>query len=127
MIRRPPRSTLTDTLFPYTTLFRSGWPPLGDQQRQHLPECGARFGQVGVAVPGLPKQCVGPVEVRAEPERQPLAKADHLAMADAPGKGGGIEHIDDQLPALVHRVRTVAIRARSEERRVGKECGRTVE
>src|SRR3546814_14533991 len=25
MIRRPPRSTRTDTLFPYTTLFRSGW------------------------------------------------------------------------------------------------------
>src|SRR3546814_8483140 len=24
MIRRPPRSTLTDSLFPYTTLFRSG-------------------------------------------------------------------------------------------------------
>src|SRR3546814_11810308 len=26
MIRRPPRSTRTDTLFPYTTLFRSTWP-----------------------------------------------------------------------------------------------------
>src|SRR3546814_2210731 len=26
MVRRPPRSTRTDTLFPYTTLFRS-WPP----------------------------------------------------------------------------------------------------
>src|SRR3546814_20113242 len=26
MIRRPPRSTRTDTLFPYTTLFRSGRP-----------------------------------------------------------------------------------------------------
>src|SRR3546814_17245409 len=25
MIRRPPRSTRTDTLFPYTTLFRSEW------------------------------------------------------------------------------------------------------
>src|SRR3546814_4915288 len=25
MIRRPPRSTRTDTLFPYTTLFRSHW------------------------------------------------------------------------------------------------------
>src|SRR3546814_8736340 len=25
MIRRPPRSTRTDTLFPYTTLFRSDW------------------------------------------------------------------------------------------------------
>src|SRR3546814_15677921 len=31
MIRRPPRSTRTDTLFPYTTLFRSGfvYGPLG--------------------------------------------------------------------------------------------------
>src|SRR3546814_19941009 len=28
MIRRPPRSTRTDTLFPYTTLFRSGWPDI---------------------------------------------------------------------------------------------------
>src|SRR3546814_1321131 len=27
MIRRPPRSTRTDTLFPYTTLFRSAHPP----------------------------------------------------------------------------------------------------
>src|SRR3546814_7108787 len=25
MIRRPPKSTRTDTLFPYTTLFRSAW------------------------------------------------------------------------------------------------------
>src|SRR3546814_4130128 len=29
MIRRPPRSTRTDTLFPYTTLFRSGQNKLG--------------------------------------------------------------------------------------------------
>src|SRR3546814_16510215 len=31
MIRPPPRSTRTDTLFPYTTLFRSGsdWPAYG--------------------------------------------------------------------------------------------------
>src|SRR3546814_5199553 len=28
MIRRPPRSTRTDTLFPYTTLFRSAARPL---------------------------------------------------------------------------------------------------
>src|SRR3546814_7001498 len=28
MIRRPPRSTRTDTLFPYTTLFRSHRPPV---------------------------------------------------------------------------------------------------
>src|SRR3546814_3840581 len=35
MIRRPPRSTRTDTLFPYTTLFRSRWtrptPPSGSR------------------------------------------------------------------------------------------------
>src|SRR3546814_3962171 len=31
MIRRPPRSTRTDTLFPYTTLFRSG--PVGPHAR----------------------------------------------------------------------------------------------
>src|SRR3546814_16092073 len=29
MIRRPPRSTRTDTLFPYTTLFRSAGPSCG--------------------------------------------------------------------------------------------------
>src|SRR3546814_9825627 len=29
MIRRPPRSTRTDTLFPYTTLFRSAGPEAG--------------------------------------------------------------------------------------------------
>src|SRR3546814_8200161 len=32
MIRRPPRSTRTDTLFPYTTLFRSGRRAAGDRQ-----------------------------------------------------------------------------------------------
>src|SRR3546814_20497927 len=36
MIRRPPRSTRTDTLFPYTTLFRSGLrDPLRRWQRHH--------------------------------------------------------------------------------------------
>src|SRR3546814_9759949 len=33
MIRRPPRSTRTDTLFPYTTLFRSGFPVLAAIER----------------------------------------------------------------------------------------------
>src|SRR3546814_3746889 len=36
MIRRPPRSTRTDTLFPYTTLFRSEI-HFGGRQRQRLP------------------------------------------------------------------------------------------
>src|SRR3546814_6841198 len=36
MIRRPPRSTRTDTLFPYTTLFRSTWDVLAALQAAHI-------------------------------------------------------------------------------------------
>src|SRR3546814_19696394 len=50
MIRRPPRSTRTDTLFPYTTLFRS------------LPE---------VAVPALSVQALVENAVRHGIERSP--------------------------------------------------------
>src|SRR3546814_13657542 len=42
MIRRPPRSTRTDTLFPYTTLFRS--PRRLDRQRRHREQRIARDG-----------------------------------------------------------------------------------
>src|SRR3546814_12004737 len=43
MIRRPPRSTRTDTLFPYTTLFRSGLnffasQPFSPRSVHHLPD-----------------------------------------------------------------------------------------
>src|SRR3546814_6076202 len=37
MIRRPPRSTRTDTLFPYTTLFRAGTGPLEKHGPEALP------------------------------------------------------------------------------------------
>src|SRR3546814_3405925 len=37
MIRRPPRSTRTDTLFPYTTLFRSGSRPVSRPIGQSIP------------------------------------------------------------------------------------------
>src|SRR3546814_13230590 len=36
MIRRPPRSTRTDTLFPYTTLFRAGAGELSARQREQV-------------------------------------------------------------------------------------------
>src|SRR3546814_2103841 len=35
MVRRPPRSTRTDTLFPYPTLFRSGFQLQGLRGRRH--------------------------------------------------------------------------------------------
>src|SRR3546814_18081352 len=42
MIRRPPRSTLTDTLFPYTTLFRSTGEALNVLRRDHLQSIAGR-------------------------------------------------------------------------------------
>src|SRR3546814_4567672 len=73
MIRRPPRSTRTDTLFPYTTLFRSGraapanrskpaprractWP--GPRRRAPLPSRGRRARSWGARqrVADLPSQ-----------------------------------------------------------------------
>src|SRR3546814_6616374 len=47
MIRRPPRSTRTDTLFPYTTLFRSAFKHLAFVlvQRFAVVEAAAQFGQ----------------------------------------------------------------------------------
>src|SRR3546814_10445587 len=49
MIRRPPRSTRTDTLFPYTTLFRSWTTLLLESVREcgGQPQC-RRLRQIGV-------------------------------------------------------------------------------
>src|SRR3546814_2831478 len=45
MIRRPPRSTRTDTLFPYTTLFRSaGWRANKAPHRSNIPRSKAEAG-----------------------------------------------------------------------------------
>src|SRR3546814_18482808 len=60
--RRPPGSTLTDTLFPYTTLFRSAAGPLGVRLRapaQHLFAARAVQGREALAATGpcVPAQC----------------------------------------------------------------------
>src|SRR3546814_3866532 len=45
MIRRPPRSTRTDTLFPYTTLFRSNTARIAERDAvQRLDQCGPQAG-----------------------------------------------------------------------------------
>src|SRR3546814_18102803 len=70
MIRRPPRFTRTDTLLPYTTLFRSGWILLllviaglaagGWLERERIV---ARFPQLAdvYALAGVPVAASGPV------------------------------------------------------------------
>src|SRR3546814_1575697 len=47
MIRRPPRSTRTDTLFPYTTLFRSTLFQRFSSKNAYLDAPPSRFGGTG--------------------------------------------------------------------------------
>src|SRR3546814_13736631 len=54
MIRRPPRSTRTDTLFPYTTLFRSCMAVLGPTQIP-VDRPGLRIQHPGHAAVQLPQ------------------------------------------------------------------------
>src|SRR3546814_4724774 len=67
MIRRPPRSTRTDTLFPYTTLFRSVADPCAGLS-------GARAVQCRADTRALDRRCGGP---------NPQKTAECLAYAKA--------------------------------------------
>src|SRR3546814_944698 len=49
MIRRPPRSTRTDTLFPYTTLFRSLFIMADDHAAKAISAYGSRI----ITTPGI--------------------------------------------------------------------------
>src|SRR3546814_2369590 len=65
MIRRPPRSTRTDTLFPYTTLFRS------TQAREGY-NCGIESMVVtGATLWAAPKPPAAPRERPGGPRRPP--------------------------------------------------------
>src|SRR3546814_886418 len=48
MVRRPPRSTRTDTLFPYTTLFRSAMARLGNVQLKNAKKLIHEGGDLGL-------------------------------------------------------------------------------
>src|SRR3546814_5756311 len=70
MIRRPPRSTRTDTLFPYTTLFRSSCPSCRLPPRrigpEEHPEPGERHQRQWSE-----RQIIDPLHrLTAEPQRQ---------------------------------------------------------
>src|SRR3546814_11093919 len=72
MIRRPPRSTRTDTLFPYTTLFRSR------QRMAVAPGC-AEMGIDALAHIGEPHR-VQPVEHRGFAGRVPPVGGEPAEM-----------------------------------------------
>src|SRR3546814_11644618 len=100
MIRRPPRSTRTDTLFPYTTLFRS---------------CGGNCGIEGRARTG-----VAPAVAHDRSERRGISAKDtgsafpsgdkHLREAALPGRGAMLRTVlmdSDKSSAEVERLEVV--------------------
>src|SRR3546814_12784428 len=113
MIRRPPRSTRTDTLFPYTTLFRSSLPCSGcfspfphgtgslsvSQEYLALPDGAGKFKQ-GFSDPVL-------LRIPALLLFLPLRGSHALRQA---------------FPDLSGSCQSNYAGPRSEERRVGKEC-----
>src|SRR3546814_8586164 len=57
MIRRPPRATRTDTLFPYTTLFRSSAVRVGGPAGLDAPACARQARATVLRVVGRRKRC----------------------------------------------------------------------
>src|SRR3546814_13017736 len=97
MIRRPPRSTRTDTLFPYTTLFRS---EAAATQRAKV----ATGTSVQLAQPASPAAAADTSALdRVEVTGSRIDAFDAAPAGDQP--------LEDQPPA-----------SSSEERRVGNEC-----
>src|SRR3546814_4690867 len=104
MIRRPPRATRTDTLFPYTTLFRSpacAQARRGDRAgadvaaalaaaalrgRQHLrhgrgPAPGPGRGETKAGVGRLPQRAAGPGSGRTEEHTSELQSLMRISYA----------------------------------------------
>src|SRR3546814_17138435 len=101
MIRRPPRSTRTDTLFPYTTLFRAIGQPLDRPARWRAGVHSEASGRAGMYLGG---------------HYQDQARSGMGADSQFRGGRGG----DTEETRLLE-----GSPVRSEERRVGKECVRT--
>src|SRR3546814_11568544 len=99
MIRRPPRSTRTDTLFPYTTLFRS-W------THEHIGTLGGDPDRI--ALMGHSAGAYNAAMLALDPQWLRAAKSDPSIIRGVAGLAGPY----DFLP----------LEKRSEERRVGKEC-----
>src|SRR3546814_20095987 len=78
MSRRPPRSTLPDTLFPYPTLCRSSRGLLLQPPRGDLLGGGKRGGGHNVEVTGIGRQIVGRTF-----DREEYAGLDALERADS--------------------------------------------
>src|SRR3546814_11264590 len=121
MIRRPPRSTRTDTLFPYTTLFRSvtlinlGLPVgIGDCRSPDIPRIGIAVG-VGYALLRCGRDAVAAVG-HAD---MPRGRCRGRAPRPIPGQCAVIGKWRTGFDIIVDSDDVVD---RSAERRVGNAC-----
>src|SRR3546814_15954556 len=103
MIRRPPRSTRTDTLFPYTTLFRSRYASAFALVRCEF-ECFVRGAWIHHRA--------------TDEEIEQFVEKDEIK----PKIWQLIEALEQHPPFEDKLLSNVKEKARSEERRVGKEC-----
>src|SRR3546814_3452022 len=114
MIRRPPRSTRTDTLFPYTTLFRSpAWRQLfRDVRFRRALSLAINREEInkvlfyGLAIPGnntmLPESPLGSEELRHRWATFDLAKANALLDELGLDRGSdGIRTLPDGSPLAI--------------------------
>src|SRR3546814_15200792 len=110
MIRRPPRSTRTDTLFPYTTLFRS--PDPGEREYNRIFEMlvTASDDLVGLVAYALYKRHKRDWLLALRSKREPTPEDAEAFLTT----------VVPSLDSYRERAR-VALVERAEERRVGKE------
>src|SRR3546814_17534703 len=125
MIRRPPRSTRTDTRFPYTTLFRSRRTPgrlrptrVLQSERQACQPAQRRLSVRSEDLRKLSFRDVDATEELPPPYRLPRLQADPRQDSRRLHSGCRLQPLGgDQ-----HHHRPLSSNDRSEERRVGKEC-----
>src|SRR3546814_4674987 len=104
MIRRPPRSTRTDTLFPYTTLFRSRRQRDDDRREPHRED--RAYGNRLERMPEL--ALVEDGEGKAELDDRPHQRR-HEHRADDDGRRR-LEQAEDGDPGRRDRHQYVAVR-----------------
>src|SRR3546814_11971642 len=123
MIRRPPRSTRTDTLFPYTTLFRSR--VLHWRSPFHALMCWSRFrikwiGSIPTSRAGRPAcPCGSGPECKSKQQAHPDR---HSRKTDEHGSHRRLLYYFGFSMAGAKEAPASAPPFISEERRVGKKC-----
>src|SRR3546814_15276777 len=128
MIRRPPRSTRTDTLFPYTTLFRSTWDKAfgcGYSADYSLSNGGTPPTPGSLGFLPTQNQCETGSFTPDSSASPGTTLAQNFSVKSK--KGTYTLGINWQATPdlLLYATTRRGYRARSEERRVGKEWGRT--